>query len=504
MIVSVMNTWSVSFKVAAGLLLAVSLHAADIVPTDIQMPGTQPNEVPGFESAEKCANCHAGYNNANTIGSPQDEPVTGWRGGAMGNAGRDAIFWATVAVSEQDFDGSGDLCIRCHSTGGWYGGRSTPTDGSGLALSDDEGVDCDACHSMGNPDNTEHLGEMNSPFTANCSDDPVAPSGTCESTAEGYYGGGMLSIKGTGEKLGPYEPTVARHSYLQSQYHRDVDFCGSCHDVSNPVVGDLAPNHGAQPTAPAVVASGVLGGPVEDKAAFNNPPYAYGIVERTFSEYKASAFPTTRVGDFNNLPTDLKAANGSINATYQAALIAASEAQEHGGIAGDYEDGTARYFSCQSCHMRPVESAGANQNNAEIRKDLPSHDHTGGNYWFADITKYQDSKGILRLGGGLSAGQIEALGLGQQRAIGHLQQAASLQVSGNILKVVNLTGHKLISGYPEGRRMWINIKWYDNDDVLLREDGAYGQIGAMVSNPSGGSDVNVESIIDLEGTNTRI
>ena len=500
-----MNHWIARSKLlAASLLLAASVHAANTVPTDIEMPGTQPGEVASLETPDKCANCHAGYNDANTVGEPQHEPVTGWRGGAMGNAGRDAIFWATVAVSEQDFDGSGDLCIRCHSTGGWYGERSTPTDGSGLAASDDDGVDCDACHSMANPDNTEHLGVMNSPFTANCSNDPIVPTGTCESTTEGYYGGGMLSIWNGGEKLGPYAETVARHSFAQSQFHRDVDYCGSCHDVSNPAVGDLAPNHGAQLTAPQVVASGVLGGPVEDKAAFNNPPYTYGVIERTFSEYKASAFPNTRVGDFNTLPADLKAEGGSLDVTYQAALIAAEEAQEHGGIAGDYADGAPRFFSCQSCHMRPVESAGANKNDAEVREDLPSHDHTGGNYWFADITKYQDDKGTLLFGGDLTAVQIAALGLGQQRAIGHLQQAASLQVSGNILKVVNLTGHKLISGYPEGRRMWVNIKWHDADDVLLREDGAYGAIGATVSNPSGGPDINVESILDLDGANTRI
>ena len=493
------------FKIAAGLLLTVSVHAADTVPTEIQMPGTQPGEVPSFESPGKCANCHEGYNGANTVGDPQHEPVTGWRGGAMGNAGRDAIFWATVAISEQDFDGSGDLCIRCHSTAGWFGGRSTPTNGSGLAVSDDDGVDCDACHTITNPDNTEHLGVMNAPFIANCSGDFIAPTGTCESTGEGYYGSGMLSLWDGGDKLGPYAETTARHQFMQSRFHRDVDYCGSCHDVSNPAVGDLAPNHGTQVTAPAVISSGGnLGGPVADKAAFNNPPYAYGVVERTFSEYKASAFPTTRVGNFNDLPADLKAGGGSLDVTYQAAMVAASEAEEHGGIAGDYADGTPRFFSCQSCHMRPVKSAGANKNDAEVREDLPSHDHTGGNYWFADITKFQDSKGTLRLGGGLTAAQNEALGQGQQRAIEHLQQAASLQVSGNTLKVVNLTGHKLISGYPEGRRMWVNIKWYDNDDALLREDGAYGPIGATVSNPSGGPDINVESILDLDGANTRI
>jgi hypothetical protein len=57
-----------------------------------------------------------------------------------------------------------------------------------------------------------------------------------------------------------------------------------------------------------------------------------------------------------------------------------------------------------------------------------------------------------------------------------LNMAASLTVSGNTLRVTNLTGHKLISGYPEGRRMWLNVKWYDASNQLLREDGGYGPI----------------------------
>jgi hypothetical protein len=308
-----------------------------------------------------------------------------------------------------------------------------------------------------------------------------------------------------GDKLGPYFITTARHAYLQSQFHRDVDFCGSCHDVSNSAVGDLAAGNGAQPMAPVVVSSeGNLGGPVEEKAAFNNPPYAYGMVERTFSEYKASAYPTTRVGGFSSLPADLRVLGGSLNVTYQAALLAAEEAQEHGGIAGDYADGSPRYFSCQSCHMRPVESAGADKSDVEIRKDLPRHDQTGGNYWFADITRYQDDMGTLRLGGGLTTVQLSALEMGQVRAVDHLHQAASLQLDGNTLKVVNLTGHKLISGYPEGRRMWINTKWFDSINNLVREDGAYGPIGKMVSNPSGGGDIEVMSIVDLNDTKTKI
>jgi len=473
-------------------LIVIPVQAADIVPNEVQMPGTQPNEVGNFESPDKCDNCHAGYDV-----NPEIEPATGWRGGAMGNAGRDPVFWATLAIAEQDFDGAGDLCIRCHSAGGWYGGRSTPTDGSGLAASDDNGIDCDTCHTMTNPDNSEHAGTMNSPFIANCDPDPNVPNkcSTSGSTGEGFYGSGMTSLWGGSDKLGPYNDAEARHQFMQSQFHRSVDFCGTCHDVSNPVVGDLAPNHGVQAGAPAVIASGTLGGPVEDKAAFNNPPYAYGIVERTFSEYKASAFPTTPVSDFTSLPADLQAAGGSLEVTYNAALIA--------GNGGDYEDGTTRFFSCQSCHMRPVEAKGCNKNGAPIRKDMPQHDHTGGNYWFADMAQYQDANGTLRLGGGLTGNQNLAMDLGQQRAVDHLTQAASLEVTGNTLKVVNLTGHKLITGYPEGRRMWLRIEWRDANDDLIRVDGEYGGIGVFVTDENG-QQVEVESILDLSGTNTKI
>ena len=84
------------------------VFAALIVPTDIQQPGTQPQEVSNLESPDKCDNCHGGYDL--TV-----EPAHNWRGSMMANAGRDPIFWATLAVAEQDFDGAGDLCLRCHS-----------------------------------------------------------------------------------------------------------------------------------------------------------------------------------------------------------------------------------------------------------------------------------------------------------------------------------------------------------------------------------------------------
>lgn len=453
-------------------------YAADVVPNEIQQPGTQPQEVNSLESPGKCDNCHT---------PPIEEH---WRGSMMANAGRDPIFWATLAIAEQDFDGAGDLCIRCHSTGGWLAGRSTPTDGSSLSSGDSDGVECDFCHKMTNPDNSEHLGEQFSPFMANDLGDPGSDPGNVIA----YFGSGMASMWGGSDKLGPYFDAQARHQWMPSQFHRSVDFCGSCHDVSNPAVGDLAHNNGAQATADPVTASGVLGAPVEDKAAFNNFPYQYGIVERTFSEYKSGLLSQTLVSDYSTLPVELKA--GAIADAYQNALLA--------GTGGNYEDGTPRYFSCQTCHMRPVIGIGCNKTGVPTRSDLPLHDQTGGNYWMPVAIQYLDNLGKLRLGGALTTAQSAALVDGAVRARLQLNMASTLVVNGDTVTVTNLTGHKLISGYPEGRRMWLNIKWYDSDNVLIREDGAYGPIGVSIANPAGGPDVQIESILDLNDPYTKI
>jgi hypothetical protein len=462
-----------------GLLALGVAFAANVVRTEIEQPGTQPLEVGNLESPDKCDNCHGGYNTA-------VEPGHNWRGSMMANAGRDPIFWATLAIAEQDFDSAGDLCIRCHSTAGWLAGRSTPTDGSGLAAGDSDGVECDFCHKLTNPDNSEHLGVQNAPFIANA-DDNTGPG------SEGYYGSGMAVLWSGSDKLGPYLDAEARHQFMQSDFHRSVDFCGTCHDVSNPAVGDLAPNNGIQETADPVVASGLLGSPVEEKAAFNNFPHQYGVVERTFSEHKSSALPYTLVSDYLNLPSDLQA--GALKAAYESALVA--------GRGGNYADDAPRFFTCQTCHLRPVEGPGCNKKGAPVRKDLPLHDMTGGNYWMPDVIQYLDAQGKLRLGGGLTDVQLVALNDGKTRALKQLSEAASLEVIGNSVKVVNLTGHKLISGYPEGRRMWLTIKWYDGDGVLVHEDGAYGDLDVDLDG-DGTTETTVRTLLDLTGTNTRI
>ncbi len=478
------------------LMIVFAVLSATTVPNEIEQPGTQPGEVGTFTSPDNCDNCHDDAGSANR----QFYPGFGWRGGMMANAGRDALFWATLAIAEQDFiagsnpntrGGAGDLCIRCHSVGGWLAGHSTPTDGSGLSdNSEADGVECEFCHLLVNPDqpvNITGTSEIyNTPFEAF---DLV--------TGEAHYGTGQYVINGAGQRLGPYaeNDANAKHQRLGSPFHRQGQLCGTCHDVSNPAVGDLAHNNGAQiPLEPGTF-SGVLGSSITQKAAFNNPPYKYGIVERTSSEWTASDLDTFLVNNYNTLPADLRVPGGSLDIAYHRAYDAHSNA--------NYVDGAQRYFTCQTCHMSASTGLGCNKQGTPTRTDLPRHDQTGSGYWMPDVVKYMDTRGTLRLGNPLTQTQKDALDAGKLRAEGILKSAVSLSANqvGNdlVVRTTNLTGHKFISGYPEGRRAWINIKWYDSVDQLIKEDGEYGTIGRSV-NDLNGIPHQVESLKNLYNT----
>ncbi len=273
---------------------------------------------------------------------------------------------------------------------------------------------------------------------------------------EGNYGSGEYVVMlGNATKLGPYtdaNPPRGAHSALQSDFHRSPELCGTCHDVSNPVTGDIAHNNGAQIDLNYNGTSGQLG----DQVAFKYRPYEYGVVERTYSEHKASRLGDTLVSDYPNLPADLQ--TGALKRAYDAAM--ASNAPT-----GNYIDGTPRYFTCQTCHMPPVRGKGAGTPAAgrfapPVRDDLPKHDLTGGNYWMPEAMQWMDARGTLKFGG-LTAAEIAGMNDGANRARDNLNVAASLSVTGNTVKVINTTTHKLISGYPEGRRMWLNIQWLD-------------------------------------------
>jgi hypothetical protein len=66
-----------------------------------------------------------------------------------------------------------------------------------------------------------------------------------------------------------------------------------------------------------------------------------------------------------------------------------------------------------------------------------------------------------------------------------LQRAATLQVSSSsgtlTVRVINETGHKLPSGYPEGRRIWLDARFFNSNGSLIGQSGAYDAATATLN-----------------------
>jgi hypothetical protein len=524
-------TWALP----AALLFAGAAFA--LPPTEVIQPGSQPPEIvsglaldqpdllpllpSSTSSGQACVQCHYNFN-GNDTGIHRS-----WSGSMMAHASRDPLMWSALAVAEQDYAGAGDTCIRCHVTKGWIEGRSVPSDGSALLDDDADGVTCHLCHRLANPDGSETsaigtqapdfaafgptcaTGDANAGIACDAGSGVPCSGGAAACAGEAFTGNALIALfqdAATPEdisRLGPYADAQATnfHFWKQSAFQRDAALCGTCHDVSNPITGDLAPAHGrlAGPL-PAGAFSGVPNGPVSEKAGFVNPPYAYGVEQRTYSEWLASAYATTDVASFATLPPELRADGGAL------ALVAAATAF----YGGDYVDGTPRGFTCQSCHLRPADAGGCFL--AETRSDLPVHDLTGANTFAPRAILYLDDATLhgasrLRLGGGLDSYARDAITSAIPRAEASLRSAASLELAqpasvlANTVRVVNLTGHKLFTGYPEGRRMWLNVKWYGAGNALLREDGAFGALAVAEDlDGDGNAPDTVQTLLDPANT----
>jgi hypothetical protein len=105
---------------------------------------------------------------------------------------------------------------------------------------------------------------------------------------------------------------------------------------------------------------------------------------------------------------------------------------------------------------------------------LPVHTFVGGNTWVPQLL--QDPNWRLETqndGQYLDETSIQAEMM--------LRKAASLTVTLTTsdtnkvaqVRVTNYSGHKLPTGYPEGRQMWLHLQAYDVDGQMVYESGAY-------------------------------
>jgi hypothetical protein len=380
---------------------------------DFILPGSQPGtlEDPVLLPAS-CDVCHTAA------------IFNSWQGSMMSQAGRDPLFWAALEVANHDVPGSGEFCLRCHTPKGWLEGRSLNADGSLLEPGDLEaGVSCEICHRAidpvpsTNPDDQAVLR------------DAILRASVAEIPVE-HIGNAMFLLDPQDYRRGPFDLGI-NFSYHPNQTYRS-DFlggdpenvlarsrlCGTCHNVDNPFLSwndseqEYLPNSNASP-------------------APNLGPDELFAIETTYEEWLNSEYAFTT--------------------------------------------------ACQDCHMPRTSGYGAEAFFNPPLRDcgqngcLPVHEFTGGNSWVPLLLQdarwrlnrqdlavllnatAEKARAMLRRSAQIKIGPLSLVGPNQQVTI----------------RVVNFTGHKLPTGYTEGRRMWLEVMAFDADGNQIYSTCSY-------------------------------
>ncbi len=403
---------------------------------DFDMPGTQPADmsVPGgkpIASASDCRQCHLGNDRADETLKPWR-----WRGSVHSHAARDPLFRAAVAIANQDATGAGELCFRCHSPRGWLAGRAQlAADGSALTAADiDEGVGCDSCHRM-----VDRIADPGNPIE----DASVLAA---IAAVPPTWGNATYVVDSDDAKRGPFNDVDPPHSWLHSPHHQTADICATCHDVSNPA---MSRGGGATPASGDTYAPNGLGAEHPDQVSYNMFPE-----QRTYSEWLNSAYATP-------------------------GGLATSDASDPYDMNNRFGGNSATIGKCQDCHMQDETGQGCwSIFNPPVRDDLPQHDFSGGNRFMLELVEHVFAEDLdIDAVSQIARAKLDADAMLAKATDTYVWQSDCDSVN---VRVVNQCGHKLLTGYPEGRRVWVNVRWFDGADALVSENGAYDFVTAVL------------------------
>ena len=427
-------------------------------PTDVFFNGFPVHTV--FENPFTCYLCHGQV----------PEIFSAYQGTMMANAARDPLFNGqyTIAVAGMEHalntgishlggELAADFCIRCHSPNAWLSGRSgfegdgTPGNHFRPGIFDEahapdmEGVTCDVCHRtegfVANATPTAHV----LPGQPDSGQLVITPS----RTKRGPYYGTVLTTWPSGSTANgsllppasetpfppvPHNPPLTEGSSV-SPFHEtehganlaESTFCGTCHNVTNPLTGHA--------------------------------------VERTYTEWLNSDYGNPASPDFK---------------TCQDCHLPI----------------TPNTMACTLPGMDPVYGAFN-----KVRSFFRKHEYVGGNAWIPQILKQMYPLVDQNWTNGNNYAQLFYPGPASRNPLydavsaaadGMMLQAAQIDLTATeptpqtiqaSVRITNLTGHKLPTGYPEGRQMWINVKAEDANGQVFFESGALDASSALIPDP---------------------
>lgn len=437
--------------------------------TQPRLPAYNPDPLVRFDALVEpstCQGCHGVYEGDDPRWE-QYLPHGRWSYSMMSQSYRDPVFLAQMQIAEKDASFSGDTCLRCHAPMGWTQKHNFPTDGSALVGSDMDGVACSVCHRMVNPvEQTYPSPPAGSPpedATLLGDQDRLVLEGLGINRPPNFGNGGPLAansyvIDNQDRRRGPFDlGEFFYHNWAQSSFHTTGQQCAACHDISNAIfTKELDGTYTLNP--------------LEAKHPTGNKYDMYPM-DRLYSEWSRSAFATGPVTMLVPNP------NGA-GTVGRYSFDGVSKVWEYNETTNEYTEtstflvnGTTAYSSCQDCHMPKTAGTGCNPFLGSPPRNVPVHNFAGVNSWVL--------KGVRSLFDPAETNMDDPLRAERsvQRSIAMQQKALDLELvrlGANLrVRIVNQTGHKLPSGFSEGRRMWINVRFFNGADVLVAERGAY-------------------------------
>ncbi len=289
-----------------------------------------------------------------------------------------------------------DLCLRCHFTAGWLEGRSEPESNAFPYLKGQ----------FWGSEFIEYPGWPGAPQSVDIQNDSEADMegiqcGFCHRAYDNYKrdslssAGGELAYGSGGYFIDKYDPFENGEVHTVYDFQDESVFCGTCHDVTNPLIR-------TRTTVDGVV------------------PDMLHPIERTYTEWYWSSY--------NSSPNRIE---------------------------------------CWDCH-EPMSFPGA-----QTWLLYPGMDRLWGavdQVWSGPPYDYTN----------IPAYRTQAYMEARMRSEELLQTAGTIQIvsatraSGYAtveVKVTNHSGHRLPTGFAEGRQMWIHIAARDSSGNVIYEDG---------------------------------
>ena len=409
--------------------------AVPTTPEDYFQRGTQPGGLvaPIVGSAGNCLFCHSGYD-------IEVEPYRPWSASMMGQSARDPLFWACLTVANQDAVGAGTFCLRCHVPNAFLEGRATPSDGSALIAVDFESVACNFCHRLVNP-------TFPTPGDGPVEDDVILADLDLLDLIPAQGSNARYVVDPLDARRGPFDDIPSNpHTpvpILVSPFHTQAELCWTCHDVSNMLLA-------RQPDDSYVMES--LGTAHSTGSQDDMFP-----LHRTYSEWKNSYYFTL----------------GGV--------------QHNGRFGGNHPTGVMNV--CQDCHMPDQFGKGCGLPAFAERPDVPQHSFIGSNTWGLKAVRAVDvdGNGIPDFPDSQTGLSDETVNAQIARNTDMLERATDLmltQIGEDLrVRVLNQTGHKVPTGFPDGRRIWVNVKFLDVQDQVAVELGEFDFATGSILDP---------------------